>query len=46
MPTFVFVKAGEVVDQFSGANAEILRQKVEELSQGKEGEGAGALGLE
>ena len=32
MPTFVFIKGGEVVDRLMGANTERLRQLVEEWS--------------
>ena len=32
MPTFVFVKGGEVVDRFMGANTDRLRELVEEWS--------------
>ncbi|CAM9525280.1 unnamed protein product, partial [Discosporangium mesarthrocarpum] len=31
MPTFLFIRNGEVVDQFSGANAAVLRQKLDNL---------------
>ncbi|CAN0385401.1 unnamed protein product [Pylaiella littoralis] len=32
MPTFLFVRNSEVVDQFAGASIDVLRQKIEELS--------------
>jgi thioredoxin 1 len=32
MPTFVFVKGGEVVDRLMGANTDRLRELVEEWS--------------
>lgn len=31
MPTFLFLRNGEVVDQFAGANAAVLRQKLEDM---------------
>lgn len=31
MPTFLFMRKGEVVDQFSGASTTVLRQKIEGL---------------
>lgn len=34
MPTFLLIRSGEVVDQFSGANAAVLRQKIESLLEG------------
>lgn len=38
MPTFLFIRNGEVLDQFSGANAAVLRQKLEGLLEtGEEG---------
>lgn len=38
MPTFLFIRKGEVVEQFSGANAAVLRQKIEGLLGNEEGE--------
>ena len=32
MPTFVFVKSGEIVDRLMGANPERLRSMIEEYS--------------
>lgn len=40
MPTFLFMRRGEVVDQFSGANPAVLRQKVESLARSQGGEAA------
>ena len=41
MPTFLFMRSGEVIEQFSGANAAVLRQKIESLvgtnEQGSDG---------
>ena len=31
MPTFVFIKEGEVVDRLMGANADRLKEMIEEL---------------
>ncbi len=31
MPTFLFMKKGEVVEQFSGADIGVLRQKIDGL---------------
>lgn len=36
MPTFLFIRSGKVVEQFSGANAAVLRQKIESLVGTKE----------
>lgn len=41
MPTFLFMRNGEVVEQFSGANAAVLRQKIESLVGANEQEGSG-----
>lgn len=37
MPTFILIQRGEVVDQFSGANVAVLRQKLEGLVEGDGG---------
>lgn len=42
MPTFLFMRNGEVVEQFSGANAAVLRQKIESLVGTNEQGGDGA----
>lgn len=42
MPTFLFIRKGEVVEQFSGANAAVLRQKIEGLL-GDEGGGSAGV---
>ncbi|KAG5190267.1 thioredoxin [Tribonema minus] len=34
MPTFIFLRSGEVVHQFSGARPDVLKAKVAELSEG------------
>ena len=41
MPTFLFMRNGEVVEQFSGANAAVLRQKIESLVGTNEQGGSG-----
>lgn len=33
MPTFVFIKDGEIVDRLSGANADRLREMIQKLSE-------------
>lgn len=42
MPTFILIQRGEVVDQFSGANVAVLRQKLEGLVKGDGGAGVTA----
>ncbi|GMH65557.1 hypothetical protein TrRE_jg9134 [Triparma retinervis] len=33
MPTFVFIKNGEIVDRLSGANADRLREMIQKLAE-------------
>lgn len=42
MPTFLLIRKGEVVDQFSGANVAMLRQKVQGLLEEGRAGGGGA----
>lgn len=42
MPTFLFMRKGEVVDQFSGASVSMLRAKIE----GLRGDGSNAEAAE